>query len=139
MLYAETELALELHTLEANHRTLHGDTAWGPSYISKLEEMIEEEELLARKSRRLALDKLNPPYLLRRIHGHRRYIACLLQEIDLVGKAMEDSDEPNVTDPSYYIQDAVNRGTAIIVGAPYVSLPLSSLRNMRTEFLPQPR
>lgn len=121
MLYAETELALELHTLEANHRKLHGDAGWGPPYIAKLEQMVEEEELLARQSRRLALDKLNPPYLLRRIHGHRRYMACLLQEIDLVGMAMDDSDEPAVTDAACYIRDAVDRGTAVIVGAPYVS------------------
>lgn len=118
MLYAETQLALELHTLEGNFRNRHGDWEWGPLYIEKLKEWVFEEKLESTKTRHLALDKMNPPYLLRRLHGHRRLMACLLQEIDLVEKAMEDRGERDAVGPLAYVQDAVNRGTAIIAGAP---------------------
>lgn len=114
MLYGETQLALDMHNLERELRSKHGVNGWARPYLQTLEGWLKDELDLAYKARDRAVQKgdAQGEQQLLTLHAHRRYIACIAQDHDLISQAVKKSEEP--TD---YIDDAVSRRTAIIVGA----------------------
>lgn len=114
MLYGETQLALDMHHLEHELVSKHGVTRWVKPYLQTLNQWLKDKLQLAYQARDKAVQEGNAQgeQELIRIHAHHRYIACIAQDCDLISKASKD-----FKDPTDYIDDAVHRRTAIIVGA----------------------
>lgn len=108
MVVAESQLALDLSLLEDDLRQAH--ESWAPYFLSTLSDWIQTELLQAEETR--AVD--HGPSRHQNIHAHRRLIASLCQERDLVHQAMARGHEDAV---EQYLQDAIFRGNAILNGA----------------------
>lgn len=122
MLYAETDLALNLHFLQLEHSRSRSDD-WVSEYLEALSKLAESEHKAANHLRRRALDLGNPPRFLVRLHRHRRHLACVKQEIDLVEQAAMDVDNGNdIEDPFIYLKHAIQTGSAVLTGAQYVHI-----------------
>lgn len=118
MLFAETVLALDLHRLQLEHQRTHAEGKWIDSYLAELRKLGEDELRAANQLRRIALDHGNPPSYLVLIHQHRRRIACLQQEIDLLQQAVQDVETgQKVPDLCIYFKHAIQTGSAVITGA----------------------
>lgn len=125
MLYEETTLALDLHFLELEHRRSKAKEGWVPGYLEALRKLAEEEQKASNKLRRRSLDLGDPPAYVVRLHRHRRHLACIRQDIDLIEQAVTDaSNGEDLADVCLYIKHAIQNGSAIITGASYVSIPL---------------
>lgn len=96
--------------------------AWASEYVKALRELAEEEHKAALKLRCRSFDLGNPPRFLVRLHRHKRHLACLRQEIELIEQAINDGAHgEDVSDPCIYLKHAIQTGSAIITGARYVS------------------
>lgn len=127
MLYEETTLALDLHFVQLEQsRKEAGNWGWVSGYLAELRNLLEEEAKASSRLRRRALDLGNPPPYMVRLHRHRRHLACIEQEIDLIEQAVTgDANGETITDPCVYLKHAIQSGSAIITGAQCVlSCPL---------------
>lgn len=129
MLFEETTLALDLHFVQLEQIRKHGTDDWTHGYLVELKKMVDDECKATSRLRRRALDLGNPPAYVVRLHRHRRHIACLQQEMDLIEQAVNDTvNDGDVLDVCLYLKHAIQTGSAIITGAWYSS-PHSSIPN----------
>lgn len=108
MIVAETQLSLNLSLLEHDLRQAH--ESWVPYFRSTLSDWIQTELLRAEETRNSNLG----PTQHHDIHAHRRYIASLCQERDLLHQSVVRGHEDVA---EQYLQDAVFRGNTILSGA----------------------
>lgn len=118
MLYEETDLAMNLHFKQFEQvRTANGNS-WVPGYLEELKSLLEEELKAASRLRRCALDRGNPPAYVSHVHRHRRRLACVRQEMDLIEQAFNDAASgEDIQDMCIYLKHAIQSGSAIITGA----------------------
>lgn len=121
---AEEDLARRLHRLELHCRQEYG-SLWAWFFLETARDKWLRDELKAARGT-LANPLADSDDQARRLHEHRRLVACLYQESSLLeqGVARVDrrSDEACLIDPvpEAFLLDAMGKGTAIIVGAEYV-------------------
>lgn len=127
MIYEETDLAMNLHFKQFEQVRTASGNSWVPSYLKELKSLSDEELKAASRLRRRALDRGNPPAYLSHIHRHRRRLACIRQEIDLIEQAFNDAASgENIEDMCIYLKHAIQSGSAVITGARSVSTLLCS-------------
>lgn len=121
---AETALARKLHGLEVQCRVQYG-SLWAWFFLETARDKWLRDELkAARYTVGRPLARLDDQA--RRVHKHRRRVACLYQETSLIeqGLARIDRrmDDVCLIDPvpEAFFLDALAKGTAIITGAEYV-------------------
>ena len=121
MLYAETELALDLHFLQLQHQRQNTEGIWVLGYLEELRKLAENELQAATKLRRRSFDLGDPPAYLVRLYRHKRHLACIRQEIDLLEQAVKDAENgEDLGDVCIYIKHAIQNGSAVITGSRYV-------------------
>lgn len=121
MVFAETELALELHMLQREFQKQEAGFTWSSAYADHIRTLIEDERKATFASRRRAFDEQHPPSSLLRLHQHRRHLASLQQELQLIQQAISDMENGmDILDPCIYLKHAIQSGSAIITGARYV-------------------
>lgn len=120
----ERSLARSLHALELQCRRQYG-SLWAWFFLETARDKLLRDELKAARSV-LANPLAHSKDQARRVHEHRRRVACLYQEVSLLeqGLARLDrrTDEACLIDPNpeAFLLDAMAKGTAIIIGAEYV-------------------
>lgn len=118
MLYEETDLAMNLHFKQLEQVRKTDNDSWVFGYLEELKELADEEHKAASRLRRRALDRGNPPAYLVHVHRHRRRLACIRQEMDLIEQAVKDAASgEDLQDMCIYLKHAIQTGSAIITGA----------------------
>lgn len=118
MLVAESQLALDLSLLEEDLRQAHD--RWVPYYRSTLNDWVQTEVLKAEETR----DTNHGPSRDQNLHAHRRVIASLCQERDLLHQAVARGHDDYA---EQYLQDATFRGHTILTGARCVNPRIASI------------
>lgn len=121
---AEDALARRLHALELHCRSKYG-SLWAWFFLETARDKWLRDELKAARHA-ISHPMADSDDQARRVHEHRRRVACLYQESSLIeqGVARIDrrTDEVCLIDPipEAFLLDAMATGTAIILGAEYV-------------------
>lgn len=120
MVSEEANLAFDLTIHERLIRKTH-QSSWASVFIDDLKGWAREQFKEAKQTLR---DDTGPSRD-RHLHAHRRILAILEQEIDLLQQGVEDSAAARLTwPPDAYLRHCICTGSAIITGAEY-ALPFA--------------